>query len=170
MRAEDFASNVPEGYRLVEPRAAAEEKLLTVGSTAPDFKLPRPDSSFVQLEDVLKRQKVVLLNFWFCDCAPCRSELPLLEKLHRKLRGRGLEIIAVNTVDSAARIRKCVKDDGLTFEIVVGGTEDAKAVKAYKVESCPTNILIGARRRVLWRGVGFDEVGLRQALAAAGFE
>lgn len=38
----------------------------------------------------------------------------------------------------------------------------------YGVQAYPTNYLVGPDGTVLWRSVGFDETGLREALAKAG--
>jgi thiol-disulfide isomerase/thioredoxin len=40
--------------------------------------------------------KVVLVNFWATWCAPCREEMPALEKFYRKYRERGLELVAIS--------------------------------------------------------------------------
>jgi len=44
---------------------------------APDFALPSIDGRTVRLSDY--RGKVVLLNFWYTGCEPCREETPALE-------------------------------------------------------------------------------------------
>jgi thiol-disulfide isomerase/thioredoxin len=47
--------------------------------------------------------KVVLLDLWASWCAPCREELPALDELARRLRGEGVEVVAVSVdVDRAA--------------------------------------------------------------------
>lgn len=43
---------------------------------APDFTLPRPTGESVTLSEV--REDVVVLNFWFTTCPPCRAEIPEL--------------------------------------------------------------------------------------------
>ena len=40
--------------------------------------------------------KVVLLDLWASWCTPCREELPLLDDLAERLRGEGVEIVAVS--------------------------------------------------------------------------
>lgn len=40
--------------------------------------------------------RVVLLNFWATWCAPCRRELPALDRLQAALGHRGLEVMAVS--------------------------------------------------------------------------
>jgi hypothetical protein len=80
-----------------------------------------------------------------------------------------MEIIAVNAFDDEARVSKYLSDGGFTFPVVMGGEGEKYTLgKAYGVQAYPTNYLIGPGRKILWRSVGFDEQGLRAALAAAG--
>ena len=41
--------------------------------------------------------KVVLLDFWATWCGPCRRTIPALDALHRKYRGKGLEVIGISS-------------------------------------------------------------------------
>lgn len=62
-------------------------------------------------------------------------------------------------------------DNNWSFKIVMGGRGDQYTVgKAYGVQAYPTNYLVGADGKILWRGVGFDENGLRAALEKAGLK
>ena len=40
----------------------------------------------------------------------------------------------------------------------------------FGVDACPTNYLIGPNGAILYRSLGFDENGLREALKKAGIE
>jgi thiol-disulfide isomerase/thioredoxin len=40
--------------------------------------------------------KVVLLNIWATWCAPCRKEMPTLDRLQEKLGGPDFEVVALS--------------------------------------------------------------------------
>jgi thiol-disulfide isomerase/thioredoxin len=61
---------------------------------------------------------VVIVDFWATWCAPCKQELPLLEKLYQKYKGRGLMIVGVSVDQEAANVGAFVKQLKLTFPIV----------------------------------------------------
>jgi cytochrome c biogenesis protein CcmG/thiol:disulfide interchange protein DsbE len=68
-----------------------------VGHPAPDFSLSDLKGNTVRLSQA--RGKVVLLNFWYSACPPCRRETPDLITLHRLYAKSGLEILGVNLDD-----------------------------------------------------------------------
>jgi cytochrome c biogenesis protein CcmG, thiol:disulfide interchange protein DsbE len=65
-----------------------------VGATAPDFTTQRLDGSSVRLTAF--RGKPVLLNFWATWCAPCRDEMPLIQRAADQYASAGLTVIAVD--------------------------------------------------------------------------
>ncbi|MEN0060575.1 MAG: TlpA disulfide reductase family protein [Myxococcota bacterium] len=52
-----------------------------LGGRAPDFTLPKVSGSEVTLSE--KGDDIVVLNFWFTSCAPCRAEIPALSAFAR---------------------------------------------------------------------------------------
>lgn len=170
LAAENFA--LPAG--LEEAKAPGAEgldalnaKLLKVGAKAPAFNLATPTGGKLSLAQALKGKKAVLVNFWFFNCGPCREEHPELQKLYTSLKGKGFGLVAVDQGDDSKTILGYMKKAGLTFPAVKGvsGT-----FTAYGVQAFPTNYLVGANGKILYRSVGFDEAGLKAALAKAGLK
>ena len=67
---------------------------LAQGSAA-DFVALTRDGTEVRLSSFLG--EVVFLNFWATNCAPCRKEMPDLQRLAEKTSGLPFRIVAVTT-------------------------------------------------------------------------
>ena len=98
--------------RLAENKGYA----LHEGGEAPSFRLPSLSGGQGELASL--RGKVVVLNFWATWCAPCVSEMPSLERLHRTLGPEGLAVVTVATDDDDADVRRFVTDGGLTMPVL----------------------------------------------------
>lgn len=66
---------------------------------------PAPPLSFHQVADGAAGSltdlegQVVLVNLWATWCAPCRSEMPELDRVQKAFAGRGLVVLAVSDED-----------------------------------------------------------------------
>src|SRR5690349_20312908 len=66
-----------------------------VGAPAPNLTLTGfYDKKPIRLSDY--KGKVLLLDIWASWCAPCKQEMPQLDALASRLRGKGVEILAVS--------------------------------------------------------------------------
>jgi len=75
-------------------RAVSELDGQWVDRPAPSFSLRDLDGETHRLRDF--RGEVVFLNFWASFCAPCKREMPSMERLIRQYRDRGLVMLAVS--------------------------------------------------------------------------
>lgn len=96
--------------------------------------------------------KVVVLNFWGSWCGPCRYETPDLVEMHKDLKDKGLEVLAINYGDD--------KESALAFmgkyQIKYSVIFDRGYTDLYSVNSFPTNIVIDRRGRIRYRLEGFS--------------
>jgi thiol-disulfide isomerase/thioredoxin len=60
----------------------------------PNLAFQSPDGKPMTLADL--KGRMVLLNLWATWCAPCRKEMPALDKLQAELGGADFEVVAVN--------------------------------------------------------------------------
>jgi peroxiredoxin len=131
---------------------------------APQFALPTLDGGDVRLSDY--RGKVVLVNFWYTGCEPCREETPALQAAYQKLAGQGLEIIGVNVrqnerggADGDADIRKFVDEYRVTYPIALDA--DNATNRDYQVYVLPTSVMIdqdGRIRYLMFSAVTTEDV------------
>lgn len=121
---------------------------------APGFRLKNLQGEHVSLSDY--HGKVVLLNFWATWCAPCRKEMPSMEKLWQTYRKQGLVILAVSTDNGGeSRIRNFVGRLNLTFPILLDAA--SLASDRYQVSGIPVSFLIDRQGRIVDRVLGSKE-------------
>jgi cytochrome c biogenesis protein CcmG/thiol:disulfide interchange protein DsbE len=76
----------------------ADSAGVKVGQPAPEATLSLIDGKLIKLSEL--RGQVIVLNYWATWCAPCKVELPMLDKYYRIQGKHGLRIFAVATEDS----------------------------------------------------------------------
>ena len=89
-----------------------------------------------------KRGAPVVVNFWASWCTPCAIEAPLLEKIYKEYKGRGVEFIAIAVEDAKKDAQKFVSKYGLTFPI--GLDENGDITSAYRANIIPQIFFIDA--------------------------
>lgn len=116
---------------------------VSVGSRAPDFHATTVTTPPAARSLDSYRGQVVLLNIWATWCAPCRIEMPSIERLHRELGPDGLHIVAVSIDNPGtdAAIRSFVSEYGLTFDILHDESGDIK--QQYQTTGVPETFIIG---------------------------
>jgi len=110
------------------------------GFQAPDFSVTDSNGQLVRLSDL--RGRPVLLNIWASWCAPCRAEMPAMQRLYQDYQQRGFEILAVNltTQDTPEKALAFANELGLTFPILFDS--EGEAARLYQVQSLPSSFFI----------------------------
>lgn len=93
--------------------------------------------------------KVVLVNFWYPACGPCRGEFPYLQKVVERFKGRDFHVLALNGHPEEDPFVLPFMDGNRYDFFPLRATEDV--VKAYGVRGYPANFLIDRRGRVMAR-------------------
>ena len=99
----------------------------------------------------------IVINFWASWCAPCRSEMPLLERTARASEGRGVVFLGVATRDNEDAARAFLREVGVTYPNI-HDSDNAIATR-YRVSGLPATVFIGRDGRIVryWFGALGDE-------------
>lgn len=98
--------------------------------------------------------KVVLLNVWATWCAPCRKEMPTLDRLQARLGGPDFEVVALSMdrkgLDAVKKFYAEISVTHLALNIDIS----AKAMFALGAVGLPMTLLIGRDGKEIGRLIG----------------
>jgi thiol-disulfide isomerase/thioredoxin/tetratricopeptide (TPR) repeat protein len=96
------------------------------------------------------RGRVVLVNFWFPSCPPCREEFHRLQKIADGSAGN-LIVLAINLAPEQDKlVPLALKDEAVTFMALKAPLPE-ELMKTYAITGTPTNILIDRNGREVLR-------------------
>ena len=111
--------------------------------------------------------KWVVLNFWATWCAPCRTEMPSLDRLQTALPGVAVVTVAVGP-NPVPAIRRFMDEAGVT-KVAMLRDPQAGLARQMGVFGLPVTVLInpeGLEVARLLGGAEWDQPGARAVLAA----
>ena len=123
--------------------------------------IPKPISSLI-FEDFSGNEinlnyyngKLVIINFWATWCAPCKKEMPSLDKLYQVNNFKNLQVFAVNMEQpNTLKTKKFFTDLNIqTLEIFFD--HNLNFVKEFKLRGMPTTVIINKKGEEFARIIG----------------
>lgn len=151
MRPRDNAASPPEAAK-TEPKAAEPAAKAAKGNHMAAFvtkKTPEalPDITFndgtgkeLKLSDF--KGRTILLNLWATWCAPCREEMPALNRLQQELGSDAFEVVALSLDRQGLEASKKFLDEVKATSLKPYIDATAKQGTVLKLVGMPTTILI----------------------------
>ena len=126
-------------------------KTIARGQMAPEFKAVDVKGKEYTSADF--KGKVMVLDFWFTGCIPCRAEMPYMEKLADDMQGENIVFISmsVDTGDELMSLwRKMVKDKkGAELQLNVPGGFKSDLVKKYLIHGVPRIVIVDKEGKIV---------------------
>lgn len=95
--------------------------------------------------------KVVVLNFWFINCQPCRMEIPELNNLVDSLAINENVVFAAVALDGKSELNTFLKTFPFKYNIVSDGRWIADM---YGIQTYPTHVVIDTEGKVYFHTTG----------------
>ncbi len=111
-----------------------------VGRQASSFRLLTTTGKEQGLGEL--RGRVVVINLWASWCAPCRAEMPDLQRLYATYRSRNVVVLGVDQGESAERARSFARSLGISYPIVID--KDQLYGSVYRGLGLPTTVIVNA--------------------------
>src|SRR5690348_5753257 len=121
--------------------------MLSVGETAPDFRLADVHGAQESLDHYLATSEgPILLVFFKISCPVCQLTLPFFERLWRSR----IQVVGISQDDPSAT-KKFSAQYGLTFPmLVVEGRTGYAVSSAYRLTHVPTMYMVDKEHSILW--------------------
>lgn len=87
--------------------------------------------------------KVVMIDFWYPNCGPCRASFPFMQQAAVKYKNQGFTVLAINSVEDQEPFAQPYLTQKKYDFIGLAGTEKW-AGNEYGVQGFPTTFLLGA--------------------------
>jgi thiol-disulfide isomerase/thioredoxin len=135
----------------------------TIGSIAPDFKARNLLTGEVTPLNS-QRGKIVILTFWASWCAPCRRELPILERAQMVIGKDRLTVFAVSyreSPDAESRLKRVAS----AWHINMIEDSNGWIAGHYGISSIPHLFLIDREGKVVANHLGYGDRSLAELVA-----
>jgi thiol-disulfide isomerase/thioredoxin len=146
--------------------------LLALGTaTAAELEMhapkPLPAIHDAPLKTLLAQRKnsPLILIFWASWCEPCREEMPALQRLSERWRGRGLQVITIAVADRPAAAADFLAKNAAGLPLLLDPEQNI--AKDWGIYLLPASLVLDRRHRIVGRAHGaidWDAVPVDQQL------
>ena len=143
----------------------ASERPPMEGLKAPDFTLPTLDGKEVKLSDYAG--KIVFLNIWATWCAPCKEEMPSMQKLFELMRGKDFVMLTMSIDEKKETVEAFMKENKLTLPVALD--QQQKVSPLYRITGVPESYIIDKNGMVMHHLIGpgdWSNPGIVNALSS----
>lgn len=127
-----------------------ESSFFKTGTAFRKFKLKDMEGRKYNLHDL--KGKVVVINFWFINCPPCKMEIPHLNKLVKEFSPGEVVFLAV-ALDNYEELRSFLKTTPFEYNIIDGGRFFAED---NGVTSYPTHVVLDKEGKIYYHTTGLS--------------
>jgi peroxiredoxin len=106
--------------------------------------------------------KIVFLNFWTTWCFECRIEMPLMEKLHKRLKDKDFAMVAVNLREPATRVKDFFDKHKLTFTALLDSK--GKIGSRFGIRAVPTTFILDKEGGIIGKVFGSREWDISKSI------
>jgi peroxiredoxin len=101
--------------------------------------------------------QVVVMNWWYSACAPCRAEAPDLQALYEEFQDQGVQFVGVNVRDTAETALAFDRKFDISFPSIIDAQSGAVSLAFQGVvspQAVPTTLVIDKQGKVASRILG----------------
>jgi thiol-disulfide isomerase/thioredoxin len=133
---------------------AQNEKIpfsLSVGKKFPKCKARDINGELINTKSLIG--KIVVFNFWFINCGPCREEIPELNNVYNKFSSDSSVVFIAMALDSKENILEFLKLYQFKYKIIDSGMF---YTRQNKIANFPTNVVVDKFGKIYYTSIGYN--------------
>ena len=142
-------SEAEQATFLEKMRKPRESAYFMNGEKFPSFKTTDIEGNKIDIKAL--EGKIIVLNFWFINCQPCRTEIPDLNKLVDSFKNNDKVVFIAVGLDDKGSIKDFLKIFPFSYSIVENGRFISSQ---YRINSYPTHVVIDQDLKVYFHTSG----------------
>jgi thiol-disulfide isomerase/thioredoxin len=128
-----------------------ESKFFKTGSSFSYFKATDIEGNKLSSKNL--KGKILVLNYWFINCPPCRMEIPELNKLVEQHKGDSMVVFVALALDEKFLLKEFLKTTPFRYAIVDDGRYYAQK---NSITSFPTNVVVDQEGKIIFHSSGLS--------------
>ncbi|WP_353779529.1 redoxin domain-containing protein [Winogradskyella sp. 3972H.M.0a.05] len=125
---------------------------LVEGSSAPDFEITDINGKKYSLQSL--KGKVIVMNFWFTDCKPCKVEIPELNTLVEKYSAEDVVFLGF-ALDDNSKLDPFLEKTEFKYTMFPNSKNVADS---YKISGYPTHVVIDKDSKIAFSTVSYSAI------------
>jgi len=128
-----------------------ESNFFRTGGRFSHFKTTDIDGNKINTKNL--EGKIIVLNFWFINCPPCRMEMPELSKLSDTYKSDSSIVFLAIALDKKYDIEQFLNGSSFGYTIIDNGRF---ITDQYRISSYPTNVIVDQNGKVYFHSSGLS--------------
>ncbi|SHN24858.1 TlpA family protein disulfide reductase [Mucilaginibacter sp. OK098] len=129
-----------------------ETKFFKSGDAFKFRKITDVNGAIINPEDL--SGKIVVINFWFIACPPCRYEMPELNRVVQAYQNNKEVVFIAITLDKKTNVERFLKVSPFNYHVV---SDSMSLFYYYGVNECPASIVIDRKGIIRFNSQGYGE-------------
>lgn len=126
---------------------AEGDGLAKEGDQSPDFKYEDKNGKIHSLKEF--KGKYVLIDFWATYCAPCKGDMPYMEKIQEKFKEKKIAFVGISIDTSKDVWIQFLKQNPLMGTQLIINLKDISFIHAYQVTTIPRYVLLDKEGKIV---------------------
>ncbi|AYL99251.1 TlpA family protein disulfide reductase [Mucilaginibacter celer] len=129
-----------------------ETRFFKTGNTFSFFGMKDVDGNEIKPADL--KGKIVVLNFWFIACPPCRYEMPELNRLVDFYKDNKDVVFIAISLDKTSDVKRFLKVSPFKYHVIA---DSMPLFAYYGVDECPVSLVVNKEGIIRFHSQGYAD-------------